>query len=149
MMLARYNPNNEFREFRRSFDILNSMLNNFSSTVQTDTVDVDFTPAVNTKEEQSAYHIELDLPGMKKKDIDIKVEDNALIVSGERKMKKETKEEDYYKIESSYGTFKRVFTIPEDVDVENIKASATDGVLEIVLPKVEVKKHEAKSIEIK
>jgi HSP20 family protein len=145
-MLARYNPNNEFREFRRSFDILNSMLNNFSSTVQTDTVDVDFTPAVNIKEEQSAYYIELDLPGMKKKDINIKVEDNALIVSGERKMKKE---EDYYKIESSYGTFKRVFTIPEDVDVENIKASATDGVLEIVLPKVEVKKPEAKSIEIK
>ncbi|MBN2250096.1 MAG: Hsp20/alpha crystallin family protein, partial [Campylobacterales bacterium] len=56
---------------------------------------------------------------------------------GEKKLKEELKEEDYYKVESFYGTFKRSFALPENVDVENINASCEDGVLEVVIPKLE------------
>jgi HSP20 family protein len=82
----------------------------------------------------------VDLPGMKKEDINIQIEDNKLLISGERKVKEEIKEENYYKVESSFGTFSRSFSLPEDIDIENIHAESRNGVLEIVVPKVEVQK---------
>ena len=110
----------------------------------------DFTPAINTREGEFAYHVELDLPGMKKEDIDIKIEDNTLVISGERKMKEEMKEENYYKIESAFGSFSRSFTLPDKADVENIHASASDGVLEVVVPKLkEAVVDKVKKVEIK
>ena len=61
-------------------------------------------------------------------------------ISGKRKTKKEVKQEDYHRVESSYGKFERSFTLPANVDAENVKASCEDGVLEVVLPKLEGKK---------
>jgi len=149
MLVTRYNPNAQLREFRRGFDILNSMLEEFTST-NTPAFQTDFNPNVNTREGEFAYHIEVDLPGMSKDDIDIQIEDNNLIISGERKIKEELKEENYYKIESSYGTFKRSFSLPEDADIENIHASSTDGVLEVVIPKLKKEKEQKnKKIKIK
>lgn len=108
-----------------------------------------FLPTINTREGEYAYHIEVDLPGIKKEDVDIKIEDNTLVVSGERKVKNEIKEDEYYKIESSFGKFSRSFSLPEEVDVENIHAESKDGVLEIVLPKLEdAKADKVKKIEI-
>jgi HSP20 family protein len=150
MLVTRYNPNSQFSDFRRGFDILNTMLNELTVPNNNDRFQSDFNPSVNTREGEFAYHIEVDLPGMKKDDIDIQIEDNNLIISGERKIKKELKEENYYKIESSYGKFKRSFSLPEDVDLENIHASSTDGVLEVVVPKLEKEKIEkTKKIKIK
>jgi HSP20 family protein len=72
------------------------------------------------------------------------------VVSGERKVKSEVKEENYYKIESSFGQFSRSFSLPEEIDVENIHAESENGVLEIVLPKLEKAKiDKVKKIEIK
>jgi HSP20 family protein len=139
MLVTRYNPNLQMREFRRGFDILSSMLDEFTPKAQTD-FKADFTPAINTREGEYAYHLEVDLPGMKKVDINIQIEDNVLVISGERKVKEEIKEENYYKIESSFGTFSRSFSLPDDVDVENIHAESKDGVLEVVVPKLEVQK---------
>lgn len=96
-----------------------------------------FTPTVNTREGDYAYHIEVDLPGVKKEDIHVEVKDNRLTISGERKTKEEVNEESYHRIESSYGKFERSFTLPEDVDAENVDASCDNGVLEVVLPKKE------------
>jgi HSP20 family protein len=110
---------------------------------------VDFKPKVNTIEGKGAYHIEVDLPGVKKEDISVNVEDNILTISGERKVKTEVKEEDYYKVESSYGSFSRSFTLPEKVDIENIHANSEDGVLEVVIPKLEVVENKSKKIDIK
>ena len=107
-----------------------------------------FVPVVNTREDENAYYIEIDLPGVKKEDIQVDVSDGLLTVSGERKFKKEVKEEDYYKVESSFGKFERSFRLPEDVDVENIKAQSKDGVLEIELPEIK-KEDKKKKIEIK
>ena len=136
MLVTRYNPNNQMREFRRTFDLFNAMFNDVDAR-QGESVNNDFVPAINTREGEYAYHVEVDLPGVSKDDIEIKVEDNTLIISGERKVKEEIKEENYYKVESRFGSFSRTFTLPEEADIENIHAESSDGVLEVVVPKLE------------
>jgi len=148
MLVTRYNPNNQMREFRRTFDLFNSMFNEVGGNVS-ESVNNDFVPAINTREGEYAYHVEVDLPGVNKDDIEIKVEDNTLIISGERKTKEEIKEENYYKVESRFGSFSRSFSLPEEADIENIHAESTDGVLEVVVPKLESAKiDKVKKIEI-
>ena len=141
MIVTRYNPSRQMREFRRGFDLLNSMFNEYMPESEGE-FSADFSPAINTREGEFAYHVEVDLPGMKKEDIDIRVEDNTLIISGERKVKEEIKEENYYKVESKFGTFSRSFSLPDDADIEKIHAESTDGVLEVVVPKLEVQEVE-------
>ena len=136
MLVTRYNPNNQMREFRRTFDLFNTMFNELG-TASNESIAGDFVPAINTREGEYAYHVEVDLPGVNKDDIEIKVEDNTLIISGERKVKEEIKEENYYKVESRFGSFTRSFALPEEADIENIHAESTDGVLEVVVPKLE------------
>ena len=136
MLVTRYNPSRNMREFRRGFDLLNSMLDDYPVR-QDSTLSADFTPAINTREGEFAYHVEVDLPGIKKEDINISVEENKLIISGERKVKEEIKEENYYKVESSFGSFSRSFSLPEEADIENIHAESQDGVLEVIVPKLE------------
>lgn len=106
-----------------------------------------FKPAVNTREGEYAYHVEVDLPGVKKEDIKVDITGNTLTISGERKTKQEVKEKDYYKCESSYGKFQRSFTLPDNIDKENLTASCKDGVLEVTLPKS--KGTETKKIAVK
>ena len=105
-------------------------------------------PTVNTREGEFAYHVDVDLPGVKKEDIKVDLNKGILTISGERKTKEEVKQEDYYKIETYFGKFSRSFTLPDNVDIENIEAKSDNGVLEIVIPKLkdDVSK---KSIEIK
>ena len=149
MLVTRYNPYNQMREFRRGFDLLNSMLDDISKESEV-VAKVDFTPTINTREGEFAYHVEVDLPGVKKEDINIQIEDNTLVISGERKVKEEIKEKDYYRVESAFGSFSRSFTLPEDVDIENIHAESSDGVLEVVVPKLEKPQvDKVKKVEIK
>ncbi len=147
MLLTPFRRDRGFRELRDGFSLLNSMLDNMDE--QKENSLVAFTPSVNTREGEYAYHVEVDLPGVKKEDIGINVQDNVLTISGERKSKEETKEEDYYKVESQYGRFERSFTLPENVDQEDIHAESQDGVLEVVIPKLKVVKETPKKIEIK
>ncbi len=109
---------------------------------------MDFVPSVNTREASDAYYIEIDLPGVKKEDVDVSVDKNVLTISGKRESSEEVKEDDYYRVESAYGKFSRSFTLPENVDVEKIQASSEDGVLEIAIPKQEVIKDSTKKIKI-
>ena len=141
MLVTRYNPNRRVNEFRRGFDLLNSMLNEYTPQKENE-LSMDFSPAINTREGEFAYHVEVDLPGMKKEEINIQVEENTLVISGERKVKEEIKEENYYKVESSFGTFSRSFSLPDNVDIEKIHAESTNGVLEIIVPKLEVQEVE-------
>ena len=135
MYVTKYSPSKELEEFRKGFKHFDSFLDNFIEN-RGSLIKTDFTPSVNTREGEHAYHVEVDLPGVKKSDIDVDVKDNVVTISGERKTKEEVKEEDYYKVESSYGKFERSFTLPDDVDVENIHAESEDGVLEVVIPKL-------------
>lgn len=142
MLLTKFDPFKELRSLEER------MSEAFSSGLSKDMLS-DFTPSVNTRNGEFAYHIDVDLPGVKKEDISVKVENNVLTIKGERKTKKEVKKEDYYKVESNFGSFTRSFTLPQSVDAENIHAESKDGVLEVVLPKKEIKGESAKQIKIK
>lgn len=142
MLLTRFDP---FRELRSLEQRMNEV---FTSDMNKDLLS-NFTPTVNTREGEFAYHIEVDLPGVKKEDISVKIDHNILTLKGERKSKKEVKKEDYYKMENSFGSFTRSFTLPNNVDAENIHAENKDGVLEITLPKKEVKSETSKQIKVK
>ncbi len=142
MLLTTYDP---FKEFK---DLEKKMLKSFPSLGKEEGALSGFTPIVNTREGEFAYHIEADLPGVKKEDISVETKDNVLTISGERKHKDEVKKEDYYKLESSYGKFVRSFTLPDGVDSENINASCENGVLEVVIPKL-TKEEKKKKIEVK
>jgi HSP20 family protein len=145
MLVTKYNP---YNEARRGFDLFNTLMQTLDP-VREESVISSFIPNVNTREGEYAYHVELDLPGIKKEDIEITTEDNVLTISGERKMKEEVKEDDYYKVESAYGKFSRSFTLPEKIDVENIHAESKDGVLEVIIPKLSKEENKPKKIEIK
>ena len=110
-----------------------------------------FVPSVNTREDDKGYIVEVDLPGIDKKDIKVNIdpENRTLTISGERKFKNEVKKEDYYKIESSYGKLMRTFTLPENVDIDKIDAKNENGVLNITIPKVKKEDKEVKEITIK
>lgn len=142
MLLKRRDPFKEFRELEQRFQGL------FPSVEKADANLAGFSPSVNTREGDYAYHIEVDLPGVKKEDIKVEVKDNRVTISGERKTKEEVKEEEYYRMESSYGKFERSFTLPDNVDAENVSASSNDGVLEVVLPKKE-RNGTSKQVEVK
>jgi HSP20 family protein len=107
-----------------------------------------FSPVVNTREGEFAYHIEVDLPGVEKEDIKVDVKDNVLSISGERKHKEEVKKDDYYKLESSYGKFERSFTLPKGVDAENIQAASEKGVLEVTIPKIKTEVENVQKITV-
>lgn len=142
MLLTRFDPWKELRSLEeRMGDALSTDLKKDIFTT--------FTPSINTREGKFAYHIDVDLPGVKKEDISVKIENNVLTLKGERKTKEEVKKEDYYKRESSFGSFTRSFTLPDNVDSENIHAENKDGVLEITLPKKEGKNKSAKEIKVK
>ena len=146
MLVTRYS--NPIRNDRR-FDLLNEFFNTFQALEQEEPKEVfDFTPTVNTREDKDAYYIEVDLPGVKKEDVDISIDKNVLTIKGKREVREEVQEDDYYRVESRYGTFSRSFTLPEKVDVDNVKAHTEDGVLEITIPKLTVLKETTKKIEI-
>ncbi len=144
MLVKRYEP---FNDIRKSFDLVNAIMNSMGEQTNEQEM-VDFRPKVNTRETEENYHIEVELPGVKKENVDIQVDGNVLTISGERNIRDEVKDEDYHKVESRYGLFSRSFTLPEKVDVSNIEAKFKDGILEVAIPKLKVDTS-SKKIEIK
>lgn len=94
-----------------------------------------WSPSVDIRETDKELILTAELPGVEEKDIDIEVEDNILTIKGKREIEKETKEEEYHRIERSYGSFYRSFTLPAYVQQEKIKAEHEDGLLRITMPK--------------
>jgi len=97
-------------------------------------------PDVDVKETDKEVLIKADLPGIKKEDIDVSVDEDQLVIKGERKMKKEEKGKDYIRVERNYGSFYRSFSLGVPVKEDEIRADYKNGVLEITIPKAEVKK---------
>jgi HSP20 family protein len=89
----------------------------------------------------------VDVPGIKQEDLDIALEDNILLVKGERKHESEVKEEGYSRFERSYGSFQRSVVLPSTVDANGVKATYKEGVLEIQLPKKEEARPKAIKVE--
>jgi HSP20 family protein len=91
-------------------------------------------PPVDIHEEEGGLVLKADLPGVDPKNVDIRVENNVLTLRGERKLDQEVKQDSYHRVERTYGTFIRSFTLPNAVDTESIKAEYKDGVLRVSLP---------------
>ena len=106
-----------------------------------------WSPAVDIYETNDEIVLKAELPGLRKEDVSIEVTDNSLILSGERMFEKDIREENYHRIERSYGSFSRTFSLPTTVDQDGVNAKFIDGILEIHIPKAE--KTKAKVIEIK
>ncbi|MEJ2068311.1 MAG: Hsp20/alpha crystallin family protein, partial [Deltaproteobacteria bacterium] len=106
-----------------------------------------WSPVVDIYETDESVILKAELPGMTKEDISIEINENNLVLKGERCFQKDIKEENYHRIERSYGTFSRSFTLPDTVDRDNVTANFKDGILEITIPKIEGAK--PKQIEIK
>lgn len=107
-------------------------------------------PAVNIREDEKAFYLELAVPGMDKKNLKIEVKEDVLTISAEQKEEKEQDLEGYRRREFSYSSFCRSFYLPEDVNSENIGASYKDGILNVTIPKLEEekKKEKVRSISI-
>jgi HSP20 family protein len=109
--------------------------------------DVAMSPRADITEDDSAYYVHVDLPGMDKKDVTITAERDVLRVSGERKNEYSDKKEGYRYTERSFGSFSREFLLPDNVDPEKIDATMKSGVLTLTIKKTEAKK--PKEIDIK
>jgi HSP20 family protein len=96
-----------------------------------------FQVAVDIREEDDAFYVDAEVPGLSAEDVKVDVEKNVLTLSGERKVEKEEIEDTYRRVERHYGSFTRSFTLPETVDTENISADLKEGVLALKLPKKE------------
>lgn len=107
------------------------------------------TPAVDVSEDDKAYKIAAELPGLEEKDIDVTVTGDMLVLTGEKKQEKEEKNKNYYLSERSYGSFRRSFALPEGIDQNKISASFAKGVLTIELPKTNQAREQQKKIEVK
>lgn len=101
-------------------------------------------PAVNIREDEKAFYLELAVPGMDKKDLHIEVKDDVLTVSSEHKEEKQEEFEGYRRREFSYSSFCRSFYLPEDVNGEKIGATYKDGILNVEIPKLEEEKKKEK-----
>ena len=97
-------------------------------------------PAVDIYETENELVVKADLPDMKEKDIDVRVENNTLTIRGERKFSEQVHEDDYLRVERAYGTFTRSFSLPNTVNTEGIHAEYRDGVLTVRMPKREESK---------
>jgi HSP20 family protein len=97
-------------------------------------------PAVDIRETENALIVKADVPDMKFEDIDVRMENGTLTLRGERKFEQDKKEGGWHRVERSYGTFERVFTLPDTVDPEGVKAEYKNGVLTVTLPKKEIAK---------
>jgi len=108
----------------------------------------DWSPEVDISEDDHGYLLKADLPEMKKDDVKVTVEDGILSVSGERRTEKEDRKKKFHRIERSYGTFRRSFTLPEDADSTKVTAEFRDGVLKVHLPTTPVARSKATQVKV-
>ena len=107
----------------------------------------EWAPTVDIIEDDKEWLVKADLPEVKKEDVKVTVENGVLTITGERKLEKEEKDKKYHRIERSYGTFLRSFTLPDAADGSKVNADFNNGVLKVHLPKNE--KAKQKAVEVK
>jgi HSP20 family protein len=109
----------------------------------------DFMPRIDVSETDAAMHVTAELPGMDEKDISLSLENDALIISGEKKNDVEEKGKNYHRVERSYGSFQRAIPLVSDIQTDKVEASFRNGVLNITLPKTPAAAKQTHKIEIK
>jgi HSP20 family protein len=108
---------------------------------------LEWLPSADISETEKEYPVRAELPAVKKEDVKVTVEGGMITIQGERKQRKEEKNEKFHRVESVAGSFTRSFTLPDNVDEKNIRCESQDGVLTVHIPKTEIEKR--KPIEIK
>ncbi len=146
MNIVKYDP---FRELRFLQEEVNRVFNSGAHRVggQEDIMKGAWTPSVDIFENQDKIVLEAELAGMKPEDVDVSIENNVITLKGERNFEKKEETENYHRVERSYGSFTRSFTLPRTVVSDEVAANFENGVLKVTLPKREEAK--ARKIEIK
>jgi len=136
MAISRWDP---FRDLNVLQERMNRLFDDAGRGYRSDepAATTTWSPAVDIYETDNEIVVKAELPGVDRKDINLNLENNVLTLKGERRFEKETKEENYHRIERAYGGFSRSFSIPATVDEERIRADYKDGILKIALPKKE------------
>lgn len=132
MTLIKYNQPGRDVFGKRFSDIMDEFFSDAVATRQNA-----FAPSIDISETDNQYMIDVEVPGMRKEDIDLNIENNTLTISGERKFEKKEDNKQYHRVESHYGSFSRSFTLPENVKVDSISASYNNGILNITVDKSE------------
>lgn len=147
MAIVRGYPQQDVTSFQ---DSLNRLFDNFlrSPSGQSELTSTAWVPPVDIYGTKDEVVLKVELPEIDIKDVKISAENNVLSIAGERKLSAEAKEEDYFRVERTYGAFVRTFTLPTSVDATKIAAKYKDGVLRLVLPKKEESKPRQVNIEI-
>lgn len=136
MAIVRWEPFSDVLGTQREFDrLFRDSLPRFFSEDEASTRP--WAPAVDIYETGNDIVLKAELPGVDPKDVEVRVEDNTLYLKGERKFEKEVKEENYHRVERSYGAFSRSFSLPNSIDADQVGAEYKDGVLTLTLPKRE------------
>ncbi len=148
MALMRWDPFREIAALQERMNRLFSDIRTQSPFREEEIVQGSWIPAVDIYETNEAIVLNAELPGVAPEDISVEVKDNTLTLKGEKKFAREVKEENYHRVERSYGTFQRAFTLPGTVAQEKVKAQFKDGVLKITLPKVEEAKPKQIKVEV-
>jgi len=144
MNLVTYDP---FREMRSLQDEVNRLFSSSFNRGGNDLTRGSWSPSVDIFENKDNIVLEAELPGMKPEDVDISIENNVLTIHGERKFEKKDDQDNFHRVERSYGSFTRSFTLPSTVSSENADATFENGVLRLTLAKREEAK--PKRIEVK
>ena len=108
----------------------------------------DWTPSVDISETDTAYLIKGEIPGVKKEDVKITIEDGMITMRGERKQEKEEKDKKFHRVERSYGSFMRTFALPVNIDETKVQAQFKDGVLAVRLPKSPIARPKALDVKV-
>lgn len=151
MSLIRYEP--ATFPFLREMEDMSERFNRFIGSRTRPTGEneslilTDWMPAVDIQETETEYLLKAELPEVKKEDVKVTVENGVLTIQGERKQEKEEKGKKFHRIERSYGTFLRTFTVPLDSEDNKVAADFKDGILRVHLPKTE--KPRPRAIEVK
>ncbi len=150
MAVVRWDP---FRDVMSLQDRMNRLFDQALSRTRTDDEEgltaSTWSPAVDIFETPDSIVMKAELPGVRRENIDIQVRENTLTLKGERKFEREVKDENYLRMERSYGTFQRAFSLPAVVQQDKIKAVLKDGVLEVSMPKAEEAKPQQVKIDVK
>ena len=146
MAIVKWNPFRELHDMQLRLDRVFGEAP-FGREAEEGSFLTDWAPAVDVQETEKEYLVKADLPEMKKEDVKVGLRDGVLTIEGERKREKEEKDKKYHRIELTYGSFIRNFTLPEGTSSDKINAEFKDGVLKLHLPKDE--KAKPKTVDVK
>ncbi len=149
MALVRWDPFRDLVTLKERMDRLFEDTFARSRSIEESLAPGSWSPPVDIYETDENIVLKAELPGIERKDITLEVKENILTLKGDRKFEKEVKQENYHRVERSYGSFQRSFSLPSNIKRDRVEAEFKDGILEVTLPKAEVAKPKQIKVEVK